>query len=143
MGYLTSEAIDINKLVLDTKNGAIGGTVVFLGTVRERNSENIKISQLFYEAYERMAEEVFYDIEAEARQKWNTEKIEAKHRIGSVNVGQVSMVVIVSSKHRKEAFDSCKYIIDNVKSRVPIWKMEITKAGKKWLGGTLILPTEK
>jgi molybdopterin synthase catalytic subunit len=143
MGYLTSEAIDVNRLIVDTQNGAIGGTVIFLGTVRERNSENLKISQLYYEAYERMAEEVFYDIETEARQKWNVEKIAAKHRIGSVNVGEVSVAVIASSKHRKEAFGSCKYIIDNVKSRVPIWKMEITRAGKKWLGGTLILPTEK
>ena len=143
MGYLTSEAIDVNRLIVDTQNGAIGGTVIFLGTVRERNNENLKISQLYYEAYERMAEEVFYDIETEARIKWNVEKIAAKHRIGSVNVGEVSVAVIASSKHRKEAFGSCKYIIDNVKSRVPIWKMEITRAGKKWLGGTLILPTEK
>ena len=67
MGYLTSEVIDVNRLIVDAQNGAIGGTVIFLGTVRERNSENLKISQLYYEAYERMAEEVFYDIETEAR----------------------------------------------------------------------------
>ena len=58
-------------------------------------------------------------------------------------MGEVSVIIIVSSKHRKEAFECCSYIIDSVKSRVPIWKMEITNKGKKWLGGTLIPPKEK
>lgn len=143
LGYLTSKVIELSKLIADSQNSAIGGTVIFLGTVREFNSENLKLSQLYYEAYETMAEEIFCDIEAETRRKWKIERLTAVHRIGSVNVGEVSVVIIVSSEHRKEAFDSCKYIIDNVKTRVPIWKMEISEAGKKWLGGTLILPTEK
>lgn len=90
-----------------------------------------------------MAEEIFSHIENEARQKWEIEEIAALHRIGTLNVGEVSVIIIVSSKHRTDAFDCCRYIINNVKTRVPIWKMEITDGGKKWLGGTLILPTEK
>ena len=135
--------IDVNKLLVSCQNTSVGGTVSFIGTVRERNSENIKLSQLKYEAYEAMAEEIFSDIETEARHKWEIEEITALHRIGTLNVGEVSVIIIVSSKHRKEAFECCGYIIDNVKSRVPIWKMEITGNGKKWLGGTLILPTKK
>jgi molybdopterin synthase catalytic subunit len=133
LGYLTSEVIDVNRLLVDRQNTFVGGTVIFLGTVRELNSE----------AYETMAEEIFSEIETEARKKWEIEEITALHRIGTLNVGEVSVIIIVSSKHRKEAFECCRYIIDSVKSRVPIWKMEITNKGKKWLGGTLIPPTEK
>lgn len=143
VGYLTSEVIDVNKLLVDRRDNTVGGTVIFLGTVRERNSDNLKLSQLCYEAYETMAEKIFSEIETEARLKWEIDGITALHRIGTLNVGEVSVILIVSSKHRKEAFDCCKYIIDNIKTRVPIWKMEITDRGKKWLGGTLILPTEK
>jgi molybdopterin synthase catalytic subunit len=143
LGYITYEVIDVNRLLVDRPSISIGGTVIFLGTVRERNSENIRLSQLIYEAYETMAEEVFSEIENEARQKWEIKEITALHRIGTLSVGEVSVIIIVSSKHRKEAFDCCRYIIDNVKTRVPIWKMEITNRGKKWLGGTLIPQTEK
>jgi molybdopterin synthase catalytic subunit len=142
LGYLTSEVIDVTRLLVDCQNTSIGGTVIFLGTVREQNSENIKLLQLRYEAYDAMAEEIFSDIETEARRKWEIEQITILHRIGTLNVGEVSVIIVVSAKHRKEAFACCGYIIDNVKSRVPIWKMEITNKGKKWLGGTLILPTE-
>lgn len=143
MGYLTSEVIDVNRLLVDRQNTSVGGTVIFLGTVRELNSENIKLIQLNYEAYETMAEEIFSEIEIEARKKWEVEEITVLHRIGTLSVGEVSVIIIVSSKHRKEAFECCSYIIDSVKSRVPIWKMEITNKGKKWLGGTLILPKDK
>jgi len=143
MGYLTSEVIDVNRLLVDRQNTSVGGTVIFLGTVRELNSENIKLIQLNYEAYETMAEEIFSEIEIEARKKWEVEEITVLHRIGTLSVGEVSVIIIVSSKHRKEAFECCSYIIDSVKSRVPIWKMEITNKGKKWLGGTLIPPKEK
>jgi molybdopterin synthase catalytic subunit len=135
--------IDVNRLLVYRQNTSVGGTVIFLGTVRELNSENIKILQLNYEAYETMAEEIFSEIETEARKKWEVEEITVLHRIGTLSVGEVSVIIIVSSKHRKEAFECCNYIIDSVKSRVPIWKMEITNKGKKWLGGTLIPPKEK
>jgi len=143
LGYLTSEVIDVHRLLVDRQNTSVGGTVIFLGTVRELNSENIKLIQLNYEAYETMAEEIFSEIEIEARKKWEVEEITVLHRIGTLSVGEVSVIIIVSSKHRKEAFECCSYIIDSVKSRVPIWKMEITNKGKKWLGGTLIPPKEK
>jgi molybdopterin synthase catalytic subunit len=142
LGYLTSEVIDVTRLIVSCQNTSVGGTVIFLGTVRGRNSENIILLKLNYEAYDTMAEEIFSDIETEARRKWEIEETTILHRLGTLNVGEVSVIVVVSAKHRKEAFACCRYIIDNVKARVPIWKMEITNKGKKWLGGTLILPTE-
>lgn len=142
--YLTTEVIDANKIFASRQNTSIGGTVIFLGTVREHNDKNIKLSELFYEAYETMAEEIFLEIETEAKKKWEIEEITVFHRIGTLNVGEVSVIIMVSAKHRKEAFDCCKHIIENVKTRVPIWKMEITSKGKKkWLEGTLIPSSEK
>lgn len=143
LGYLTSEAIDVSEALVEHQNTTVGGTIIFLGTVREVSSENFKLSNLNYEAYETMAEEIFSDIESEARQNWEIEGITISHRIGTLKVGEVSVIIIVSSKHRKEAFECCRYIIENVKARVPIWKMETTIKGKKWLGGTLILPAEE
>jgi molybdopterin synthase catalytic subunit len=90
-----------------------------------------------------MAEEEFLAIETEARQKWNIEKISAIHRLGRLNVGEVSVAVVVLSKHRKEAFDACRFIIDSIKTRVPIWKMEVTDTGCKWLAGTLLVSRKK
>jgi molybdopterin synthase catalytic subunit len=142
LGYLTREVIDVNKLFAGRQNTSIGGTVIFLGTVREHDDENIKLSGLYYEAYETMAEEIFLEIETEAKKKWEIEEITVLHRVGTLNVGEVSVIIMVSAKHRKEAFDCCKYIIDNLKTRVPIWKMEITNGDKRWLGGTLIPQTE-
>ena len=69
LGYLTSEVIDVNRLLVDRQNTSVGGTVIFLGTVRELNSENIKLLQLNYEAYETMAEEIFSEIETEAEKE--------------------------------------------------------------------------
>ena len=142
MSHLTPEVIDVNKLFAGLQNTSIGGTVIFLGTVREHDDENTKLSELYYEAYETMAEEIFLEIETEAKKKWEIEEITVLHRVGTLNVGEVSVIIMVSSKHRKEAFDCCKYIIDNLKTRVPIWKMEITNGDKRWLGGTLIPQTE-
>jgi molybdopterin synthase catalytic subunit len=143
MGYLTFEKIDVGKVIFDSGDSSIGGTVVFLGTVRGHDKENVKVCGLYYEAYEKMAEEEFLAIETEARQKWNIEKISAIHRLGRLNVGEVSVAVVVSSKHRKEAFDACRFIIDSIKTRVPIWKMEVTDTGSKWLAGTLLVSRKK
>lgn len=114
--------------------------MIFIGTVRGYDDKNVKVSELYYEAYESMAEQEFLTIESEAMQKWNIEKIKIAHRQGRLTVGEISVVVVVSSKHRKEAFEACRFIIDNIKTRVPIWKMEITDAGKKWSEGVTLGP---
>jgi molybdopterin synthase catalytic subunit len=141
--YLTYETINLNKLIDSNLNGNIGGTVIFLGTVRDYDNQEAKFLGLYYEAYESMAEEEFLAIETEARQKWNIMRIVVTHRLGRVKIGETSVAIIVSSRHRKEAFDACQFIIDNIKKRVPIWKLEITSTGQKWLSGTLLLPRKK
>ena len=141
--YLTYETINLTKLIDSNLSSNIGGTVIFLGTVRDYDNQEAKFLGLYYEAYESMAEEEFLAIETEARQKWNIMRIVAIHRLGRVKIGETSVAIIVSSRHRKEAFDACQFIIDNIKKRVPIWKLEITSTGQKWLSGALLLPRKK
>jgi molybdopterin synthase catalytic subunit len=143
LGYLTSKKIDVGELIFGFGNSSIGGTVIFIGTVRGYDDKNMEISELYYEAYEEMAEQEFLTIEKEATQRWNMEKIKIAHRQGRLKVGEISVVVVVSSKHRKEAFEACRFIIDSIKTRVPIWKMEITDAGKKWSEGVTLVPGKK
>jgi molybdopterin synthase catalytic subunit len=85
-----------------------------------------------------MAEEKMREIENEAQTKWAIKKLVVIHRIGNLKVGETSIIIGVSSEHRHEAFEACKYIINNVKTRVPIWKKEITDESQKWTDGILL-----
>jgi molybdopterin synthase catalytic subunit len=143
LAYLTFKKIDVGELIFDLGSTSIGGTIIFIGTVRGYDDKNVTVFELYYEAYEGMAEQEILTIENEATQKWNIEKIKIAHRLGRLTVGEISVVVVVSSKHRKEAFEACRFIIDSLKTRVPIWKMEITDAGKKWSEGVPLVPRKK
>ena len=85
-----------------------------------------------------MAEQKMKEIENEAQTKWEIKKLVAIHRIGNIKVGESSIIIGVSSEHRHEAFEACKYVINNVKTRVPIWKKEISKESQKWADGILL-----
>lgn len=101
---------------LDKENGAV---CLFLGVVRE-DYPNQK--SLFYEDYTEMAVKQMEEIVHKAKDKFNLNRIKVIHRVGEVKIGEASVVVLVHSKHRKEAFKGCKYIIDQIKKKVPIWK---------------------
>lgn len=85
-----------------------------------------------------MAEQKMREIENEARTKWGIKNLVAFHRIGNIKVGETSIIIGVSSEHRNEAFEACKYVINNVKTRVPIWKKEISNESQKWADGILL-----
>jgi molybdopterin synthase catalytic subunit len=85
-----------------------------------------------------MAEQEMREIENEAQTKWGIKKLVAIHRIGNIKVGESSIIIGVSSEHRHEAFEACKYVINNVKTRVPIWKKEISRESQKWADGILL-----
>ena len=86
-------------------------------------------------AYSKMAEQKMREIENEAQTKWGIKKLVVIHRIGNIKVGETSIIIGVSSEHRNEAFEACKYVINNVKTRVPIWKKEISKKVRNGLKG--------
>jgi molybdopterin synthase catalytic subunit len=131
---ITDNAIDLSKILIDVSDNSAGAITLFVGTVRDRDS-NVHVSALYYEAYKKMAEDMMTEIEKEVLRKWNIIKFSATHRIGTLKVSEISVAVAVSSEHRNEAFEACKYGIDNIKTRVPIWKKEYSEAGDKWVTG--------
>ena len=131
---ITSETIDICKILLDTMDNWAGGTVLFIGSVRDHNEDGT-VSEIYYEAYKEMAEKNLTEIEIEARKKWNVKKFVAVHRVGNLKVGEVAVAVAASAEHRKEAFEACRYGIDEIKIRVPIWKKEVADSGIRWVEG--------
>jgi molybdopterin synthase catalytic subunit len=100
--------------------GGAGAAVTFVGTVRNR-SQGHTIQYLEYSAYKPMAEAEMRRIAAEVRERWGLSCAMA-HRIGRLQIGEASIVVAVASAHRTEAFEACRWAVDEVKSRVPIWK---------------------
>ncbi|MHB8359149.1 MAG: molybdenum cofactor biosynthesis protein MoaE [Thermoplasmataceae archaeon] len=122
--------IDIDELIEITRNPEAGAIVVFLGTVR-KNSEDKEIQWLFYEAYEEMVVEELDRIVKEAMDKFHITDINLIHRLGRLGIKEDSVAICVSSPHRAEAFQACQFVIDEVKTRAPIWKMDITADGEK------------
>ena len=134
MILITDNAIDLSKILIDVSDNSAGAITLFVGTVRDHDSRG-HVSALFYEAYKKMAEDMMTEIEKEVLDKWNIIKFSATHRIGTLKVSEISVAVAVSSEHRKEAFEACKYGIDNIKTRVPIWKKEYSETGDNWVHG--------
>jgi len=131
---ITDNAIDLSKILIDVSDNSAGAITLFVGTVRDHDSDG-HVSALYYEAYKKMAEDMMTEIEKEVLRKWNIIKFSAIHRIGTLKVSEISVAVAVSSEHRNEAFEACKYGIDNIKTRVPIWKKEYSEEGDKWVTG--------
>ena len=133
---ITEKPIDVNKLLNDVSDQSSGASVLFTGTVRDHNNQD-KVSKLHYEVYQEMAEKILQEIENEVHAKWKINKFIAIHRTGTLKVGEVSVAVAVSSEHRKEAFEACKFGIDSIKEKAPIWKKEFAESGAEWLEGVI------
>ena len=109
-----------------------GGTAVFLGTVRD-HADAGPVDTLDYDTYDEMADRVLAQIATEAAEKWGLCGVAIFHGTGSFAVGQTTMVVACSAPHRDEAFDACRYVVDEVKRRVPVWKKESGPWGQRWI----------
>lgn len=123
MFRLTHSPIDYHAVTESVRHPHCGAVVLFLGTVRDLTGEQVTVF-LEYEAYAPMAEKKLAEIEAEARKKWPVGEIAIVHRLGRLEVGEVSVAVAVSTPHRADAFDACRFVIDTLKEVVPIWKKE-------------------
>jgi molybdopterin converting factor subunit 1 len=110
-----------------------GGTVVFVGTVRDRSDGEV-VERLEYSAYREMAERMLRLVAEEATERWPLAGVVILHAVGDLAVGDITVVVACSGPHRSEAFDACRYAIDEVKRRVPIWKKEVGPRGERWVG---------
>ena len=130
---LTHEPIDYHALTESVRLPHCGAVALFLGTVRDLTGDFVTVF-LDYEAYPPMAEKKMAEIEAEVRRGWPVGEIAMVHRLGRLGVGDVSVAVAVSSPHRGDAFEACRFAIDTLKELVPIWKKENAPDGSgEWV----------
>jgi molybdopterin synthase catalytic subunit len=125
------EPEELFKTVLSDQDGAI---VSFSGVVRNQTN-GTPTNHLVYEAYPEMAEAKMSEIATFAKGRWQVDQISILHRIGTLEIGEISVLIAVSSPHRGEAFAACQYLIDRLKEVVPIWKKEVGQNGEYWVDG--------
>ena len=126
--YLTDRPLDAARLLADVSGPGLGGAVLFVGTVR-RSAGDGEVAGIEYSAYEAMAESEFDRILEETRVRWPGSRVALRHRVGYVKVGEPSIAIAVAAPHRAEAYDASRYIIDETKRRVPVWKKEFLAGG--------------
>ena len=140
---LTREPIDSRALVEELKRGKDGAVVVFEGIVRNHSRDPSRDQKsgdratlyLEYESYEPMALEKMREITAEVKRDFPVDRVGIVHRLGRLEIGEASVVIVVTSGHRREAFEACRYTIDRLKRIVPIWKKEFFADGAVWVEG--------
>jgi molybdopterin synthase catalytic subunit len=132
MVRLAENSLDLEALFAGFPGGGAGATVTFEGIVRP-SAKGRSVTHLFYEAFPPLAISEMESIEKEATERWSLHAVLIAHRIGAVQAGETSVLVGVASSHRAEAFDACRYIIDALKQRVPIWKKEYYEDGAVWV----------
>jgi molybdopterin synthase catalytic subunit len=130
---ITSSVIDHASLTERVRSTNAGAVCTFLGTVRELTGDRKTVS-LRYEAYPEMAMKKLAELEDEARRRWPVIELALVHRVGDLELGEVSVVVAVSCPHRDQAFEACRWLIDTLKQVVPIWKRETwADGGEEWI----------
>jgi molybdopterin synthase catalytic subunit len=131
--YIFNALLSVPRALEDIRHDNGGGEALFIGRVR-RISEGKEIRHLFYECEIGMAEKMIARIAQEMQAKWPIKKVHFQHRIGKLEVGEIAVIVAVSAEHRSEALEACRYGIDELKRRVPIWKKEVSTTGEEWVG---------
>ncbi len=126
---ITEEDFSIDEMVMRAKRDDTGAIVTFLGSVR-----NDDIDRMELEAFREVALAELELIRVEAMNQFSLKSVEVVHRIGRLNVGDNIVAIVCSAGHRDEAFLGCRYIIEELKRRAPIWKKEIGKSGERWVG---------
>lgn len=131
--WLTDRPLDAAALLAEVASEGCGGTALFLGTVR-RSAEDGDVAGIEYSAYPEMAEAEFDRMVAEARSRWPALRVALRHRTGFISAGEASIAIAVACPHRAEAFDACRYLIEETKKRVPVWKKERLASGsERWV----------
>ncbi len=131
---LQEEPISVADLVEAVRADGDGALGIFLGTVRNENAGR-RVLGLEYSAYRPMAEAEMARIEREALERFGASRLALVHRLGRLEIGEVSVAVVVASPHRAEALEACRFAIDAVKRTVPIWKKELVEGGAIWVEG--------
>jgi molybdopterin synthase catalytic subunit len=131
--WLTDRPLDAAALLEEVASPGCGGTSLFLGTVRS-SAEDGDVRGIEYSSYPEMAEAEFDRMIAEARSRWPKARIALRHRTGFIATGEASIAIAVACPHRNEAFEACRYLIEETKKRAPVWKKEqLTSGGSRWV----------
>jgi molybdopterin synthase catalytic subunit len=140
---LTHDPIDHAALTESVRRPGCGAVVVFLGSVRDLTGDEVTLA-LEYEAYPPMAERKMAEIEKDTRARWPVGELALVHRLGRLEVGEVSVAVAVSTPHRADAFAACRHAIDRLKELVPIWKKDLAPGGRSnWVHPVTMEADEK
>ena len=142
---VTAEPLDLDALtrvVVESERGLFGAVVAFAGIVRGTNAGR-RVLYLDYEAYEPLAVRAFERIEREARDRWAGVRLAIHHRVGHLELGETSVIIVAGSAHRAEAYQTCRYAIERVKQIAPVWKHEYFEGGDVWIEGATAEPDDE
>ncbi len=138
---ITHEALDPAAVTARVARDSNGAVVTFLGTTRNFTGHR-QVLHLEYEAYRPMADAKLSEIADEMRRRWPVD-VAIAHRLGRLEIGDISLVVAIGSPHRKDAFEACQYSVDRIKQIVPIWKKEFFSGGEVWVGSQEEPPSQE
>lgn len=130
MERITEQVLDPELLKRETENPACGALIVFEGTVRNHHRGR-QVQRMEYTAYKPLAERVLQELEEETKRRFGVAECRIVHRIGELAIGEASVVIVVRSMHRGDAFDAAEWAIDTLKQRVPIWKNDFYSDGTR------------
>jgi molybdopterin synthase catalytic subunit len=128
--------IDVSALVAEVGRTDSGATVLFLGTVRDHSPGKESVTHLEYEVYAEQVEAKIREIIDQAARRWPILSAAVEHRSGRVMLGETSVAVAVATAHRADAFDAARFVIDELKTKAPIWKKEHWPGGAEWSQGS-------
>ena len=135
--HVGPEEIDSTKLLSRVGSDEDGAAILFIGVVRN-HADGRPVSGMRYDSYVEMSQLELKSIAAEAAERLGTDRLAVEHRTGELQIGEISVAIAVSSPHRAESFDATRYIIEEIKKRLPVWKKEYYEDGTdSWVEGTL------
>jgi molybdopterin synthase catalytic subunit len=138
---VTAGPLDVAGIAAAVSSASAGAVATFTGLVRDHNAGRV-VSYLEYECYEPLAVKAFERIAAEARDKWAEARLTIAHRVGTLQIGDASVVIAAASPHRADAFAACRYAIERIKQIAPIWKREHFEGGEVWIEGATADPDD-
>lgn len=138
---ISAEPLDAAATCAAVSMPDCGAVAAFIGVVREQNAGR-RVLKLEYEAYAPLAVKAFEQIDREARDRWPATRLAIEHRVGSLAVGEASVVIAAASAHRADAFAASRYAIERLKQIAPIWKHEHFEGGEVWIEGATADPQD-
>jgi len=129
---LTNAAIDVPALEAAVAGSGYGAVVTFVGRARDRADDGRMVLELEYEAYAEMADAVLTEIVREAEERWSGGRVAVVHRVGLVPIGEAAVAIVTAAAHRSDAYEANRFVIEAIKERLPIWKLERFADGSEW-----------